>query len=204
MNDSSVSTVLTSLDLMTLAEELRTDVMNSSILVFSSEESLAHAAPWPPPELMTDSPFYIIYTSVSEASRRCRSKTNMTDFFFKGSTGKPKGVLHTHQTTRAMLSTHNAIHELSPSDKVLSQSSLAFDLSVAQIWGAFTAGATLLLAKNDARKEPGNLAGFKRRAGVTVTYFTAPTTSSTQPCTRCPRACPEKCVSAERKSAKVT
>ena len=59
-----------------------------------------------------------------------------------------------------MLSTHNAIHELSPSDKVLFQSSLAFDLSVAQIWGALTAGATLLLAKKDVRKDPGSLASF--------------------------------------------
>lgn len=81
--------------------------------------------------------------------------------------------MHTHQTTRAMLSTHNAIHELSPSDKVLFQSSLAFDLSVTQIWGAFTAGATLLLAKKDVRKDPDSLASFMHRAGVTVTYFPA-------------------------------
>jgi thioester reductase-like protein/acyl-coenzyme A synthetase/AMP-(fatty) acid ligase/acyl carrier protein len=105
--------------------------------------------------------------------RECTREVNLKLIFIKGSTGKPKGVVHTHQTTRAALSTHNAVHEFSPSDKILFQSSLAFDLSVAQIWGALTAGATLLLAKKDVRKDPGSLASFMRNAGVTVTYFPA-------------------------------
>lgn len=72
-----------------------------------------------------------------------------------------------------MLSTHNAIHRFSPQDRILFQSSLAFDLSVAQVWGALTAGATLLVAKQDIRKDPRGLANFMHRAGVTVTYFPA-------------------------------
>lgn len=72
-----------------------------------------------------------------------------------------------------MLATHNRVHGFSPADTILSQSSPAFDLSVAQIFGALTSGATLALAKASIRKDPVALAAFMRRVGVTVTYFPA-------------------------------
>jgi len=82
MKDSSISTVLTSMDLKALAGEICTDEINSSILVVSSQESpsFANMAPWPPSELMTDSPFYLIYTSVSGVLRGCQRKANMANF----------------------------------------------------------------------------------------------------------------------------
>jgi hypothetical protein len=72
-----------------------------------------------------------------------------------------------------MLSSHNAFHGLSPRDRVLFHSSAAFDLSVAQIWGALTSGATVLLADQNVRMDPSALANFMQRSGVTITYFPA-------------------------------
>jgi acyl transferase domain-containing protein/NADPH:quinone reductase-like Zn-dependent oxidoreductase/aryl carrier-like protein len=92
MKDSSISTVLASPDLMALAGELYTGEINASILAVSSPESLSFTsmAPWPPPGLMTDSPFYVIYTSVSGVLRGCRREANMANFR-QGKHGQAEG-----------------------------------------------------------------------------------------------------------------
>lgn len=70
-----------------------------------------------------------------------------------------------------MLSSHNRIHGFTPQDRVLFHSSMAFDLSVVQIWGSLTSGATMVLASRDSRQDPAKLARLMREAAVTVTYF---------------------------------
>ena len=72
-----------------------------------------------------------------------------------------------------MLSSHNKVHGFSPQDTILAHSSMSFDLSVAQIWGALTSGATMALAKVPARQDPVQLASFMRKAVVTITYIPA-------------------------------
>ncbi|KAK8063054.1 polyketide synthase [Apiospora hydei] len=94
-----------------------------------------------------------------------------TDNPFYGSTGKPKGIVLSESNTRAMLTSHNTHHKFTSEDRILFHSSMAFDLSVGQLWGALTSGATMLLAKRNVRKEPSALAKFMREAQVTVTYF---------------------------------
>ncbi|KAK3681229.1 polyketide synthase [Podospora appendiculata] len=152
IGDSSIKILLASLHLAAEAKQLVGGEIKADILVVpQSTPDLAVA--WTAPDIVPNTPFYTIYTS--------------------GSTGKPKAVPHTHRTTQAMLSTHNTYHQISSADKILSQSSIAFDLSVAQIWGALTSGARLLLAKSNIRKDPSALASFMRRGEVTVTYFPA-------------------------------
>ena len=91
----------------------------------------------------------------------------------QGSTGKPKGVVLSHSNTQAMLSAHNEAHAFSAQDTILFQSSMSFDLSVVQIWGTLTSGATMALASQEARQDPVKLARFMRDAAVTITYFPA-------------------------------
>ena len=50
---------------------------------------------------------------------------------------------------------------------------MSFDLSVAQIWGSLTSGATMALATQEARHDPIQLAQFMRKAAVTITYIPA-------------------------------
>lgn len=78
----------------------------------------------------------------------------------------------THANTQAMLFTHNNLHQLSPQDTVLFHISMSFDLSVAQIWGSLTSGATMALSTHETTQDPLKLAHFMRSVGVTVTYFT--------------------------------
>lgn len=71
-----------------------------------------------------------------------------------------------------MLSAHNTRHGFSSEDRILFVTSFTWDVSVAQIWGSLTSGATMLLAKEDARKNPDALASFLLQSQATVTYTT--------------------------------
>ncbi|MFC8449568.1 amino acid adenylation domain-containing protein [Kitasatospora sp. NPDC057223] len=103
------------------------------------------------PELSGRSPddlAYVIYTS--------------------GSTGEPKGVLIEH---RAALNTVLDVNErigLGPGDRVFGISSLSFDLSVWDVFGALTAGAALVLPAATPRPDPVGWAAQALEHGATV------------------------------------
>jgi acyl-coenzyme A synthetase/AMP-(fatty) acid ligase len=71
-----------------------------------------------------------------------------------------------------MLSAHNTRHNFCTDDKILFLTSFTWDVSVAQIWGSLTSGATMLLAKEDTRKDPDALALFLLQSRASVTYTT--------------------------------
>ena len=93
------------------------------------------------------------------------------DILLQGSTGKPKGVVLSHSNTQAMLSSHHEVHAFNTQDTILFHSSMSFDLSVSQIWGPLTSGATMALASQETRQDPVRLSRFMRDAAVTITYF---------------------------------
>ncbi|OQE08795.1 hypothetical protein PENVUL_c008G03992 [Penicillium vulpinum] len=103
------------------------------------------------PRQLSD-PFYMIYTS--------------------GSTGMPKGVILSESNTHQMLSTLHRDFGFSRADSFLQQSSMAFDLSIVQIFSALCSGARVCIASSETRNDPYALAGFMKQQGVTVTYFT--------------------------------
>ena len=70
-----------------------------------------------------------------------------------------------------MLSSHHEVHTFNAQDTILFHSSMSFDLSVAQIWGSLTSGATMALASQETRQDPVRLSRFMRDAAVTITYF---------------------------------
>jgi non-ribosomal peptide synthetase-like protein len=98
--------------------------------------------------LTPDHPAYLIYTS--------------------GSTGVPKGIVVTHRNICHFLRSGNALYGFSADDVVFQGASVAFDLSMEEIWIPYMVGATLFVASpammGDAEKLPDILLG----AGVTV------------------------------------
>ncbi|MFI2620623.1 amino acid adenylation domain-containing protein [Streptomyces sp. NPDC018584] len=88
--------------------------------------------------------------------------------YTSGSTGRPKGVMIEH---RAALNTVVDINErigLAPGDRVFGISSLAFDLSVWDVFGTLAAGAALVIPEPTPLPDPIAWTGTALRHGVTV------------------------------------
>ena len=112
--------------------------------------------PVPPAEagLTPDDRAYIIYTS--------------------GSTGRPKGVTIPHRAIRHFVVADASVLGVTEKDVVAQSASLAFDLSLEEIWLAFAAGAKLLVVTREMLQTGGELCHLLAQAGVTV-WSTVPT-----------------------------
>ena len=95
-----------------------------------------------------DQPAYMIYTS--------------------GSTGTPKGIVITGRNICHYLRSANEVYGLKASDVVFQGASVAFDLSMEEIWVPYLVGASLFVATPKIMGETDNLPGVMDAAGVTV------------------------------------
>ncbi|CAK0769958.1 Carrier domain-containing protein [Gammaproteobacteria bacterium] len=93
-------------------------------------------------------PAYVIYTS--------------------GSTGKPKGIIISHRNICHYLRAANSIYGLTADDVAFQGASVAFDLSLEEIFVPYLAGATLWVASRQVLDELDRLADVLIDAGVTV------------------------------------
>lgn len=68
--------------------------------------------------------------------------------FTSGSTGRPKGVIITHRSASNTIIDINQKFSVGPEDWILGISSMCFDLSVYDVFGALSVGAVLVLIKD--------------------------------------------------------
>jgi len=73
--------------------------------------------------------------------------------FTSGSTGKPKGVMISHASVCNTVMDINQKFDVTAKDKFFGISALNFDLSVYDIYGAFTTGASLVIPDEEKRKD---------------------------------------------------
>lgn len=88
--------------------------------------------------------------------------------FTSGSTGKPKGVVIDHRGAVNTIEDVNATLEIGAADRMLSVSSLSFDLSVYDYFGSLAAGAAIVLPANERRLDPSHWQQLVGEHGVTV------------------------------------
>ena len=105
-------------------------------------------------------PAYMIYTS--------------------GSTGTPKGIVITGRNICHYLRSANETYRIGKSDIVFQGASIAFDLSMEEIWIPYLAGATLFVATPAIMGEAEALPDLLEEVGVTV-LDTVPTLLSLMP-----------------------
>jgi non-ribosomal peptide synthetase-like protein len=105
---------------------------------------LSKALPCPIPHNLA----YVIYTS--------------------GTTGRPKGVMIEHRSIVNLVSFYRREFRLTPECRVAQTSSPAYDSSVEEIWLAFAAGATLVVADDRTVRLGPDLVPWLRRERVTA------------------------------------
>ncbi|WP_162551232.1 non-ribosomal peptide synthetase [Paenibacillus tepidiphilus] len=93
--------------------------------------------------------------------------------YTSGSTGTPKGVMLEHRNlARIVMDAGELV--VYPEDRVLQTCSLAFDVSVYEIWGTLVKGATLCLLRKEELLDTEALRRRMNQYGITVSWFTAP------------------------------
>lgn len=99
-----------------------------------------------------------IDSDISDAGRPWHRKTDPGSLAYiiytSGSTGTPKGVMISHIAASNTILDLNARLAVSGTDRIFGISEIGFDLSVYDIFGAFSAGASLLLPDERSKREP--------------------------------------------------
>jgi amino acid adenylation domain-containing protein len=96
------------------------------------EQADPDSAPGPSPS--PDDPLYVIYTS--------------------GSTGRPKGVVLPHRALANLIQWQMTSPRLAGPARTLQFTSLNFDVSAQEIFGALSTGGTLVLVSEETRRDP--------------------------------------------------
>jgi non-ribosomal peptide synthetase-like protein len=88
--------------------------------------------------------------------------------YTSGSTGKPKGVIISHRNICHYLRAANSVYGVVEADIAFQGASVAFDLSLEEIFVPYLVGASLWIASRQTMQDTEHLAGILTRAGVTV------------------------------------
>ena len=88
--------------------------------------------------------------------------------YTSGSTGKPKGIVICHRNICHYLRAANTVYGITSADVVFQGASVAFDLSLEEIFVPYLAGACLWIASRQTLQETDRMADVLNRAGITV------------------------------------
>jgi non-ribosomal peptide synthetase-like protein len=144
LSDAGAKALLTSADLAGRAEA-QWPILVPSALVDTADATILDPRAR---GLTPDSPAYLIYTS--------------------GSTGTPKGIVISQRNICHFLRAANEVYGLRSDDVVFQGASVAFDLSMEEIWVPYLVGATLVVASPAMLGDVERLPDLLSEAGVTV------------------------------------
>ncbi|SOJ57555.1 Phenyloxazoline synthase MbtB [Mycobacterium simulans] len=88
--------------------------------------------------------------------------------YTSGSTGEPKGVLVSHATALNTIVDVNRRNEVGPADSLLAVSALDFDLSVYDIFGPLSSGASVVTLSEQSRRDAFRWNALIAEFGVTI------------------------------------
>jgi amino acid adenylation domain-containing protein len=88
--------------------------------------------------------------------------------YTSGSTGEPKGIVVSNRNICHFLRAMNEVYGIVKDDVMFQNASLAFDLSMEQIWLPYLVGASLFVSDEETIGEIDELPRYLEQAGVTV------------------------------------
>ncbi|MFX1815367.1 non-ribosomal peptide synthetase, partial [Paraburkholderia sp. A1RI_3L] len=91
--------------------------------------------------------------------------------YTSGSTGQPKGVMNHHAGIVNRLLWMQHAYALNCGDRVLQKTPFSFDVSVWEFFWPLLSGATLVMLKPDAHRDPEQIARCIAEQGVTTLHF---------------------------------
>lgn len=100
----------------------------------------------------SETPAYVIYTS--------------------GSTGRPKGVLISHGNLQNFLLSMQTELALTPKDRLLAMTTIAFDIAALELFLPIISGATVVIAPRTVARDPAALAEMMNKQNITVMQAT--------------------------------
>ncbi|WP_089174215.1 Pls/PosA family non-ribosomal peptide synthetase [Bosea sp. AS-1] len=145
LNDAQAKGIVTCSGWVARAEETDRKVWTPDALAAGADDV---EPPARPAGLTKDHPAYLIYTS--------------------GSTGTPKAIVISHRNICHFLRSGNAVYGFGPEDVVFQGASVAFDLSMEEIWTPYLVGATLFVASPEMMGDAEKLPAILNEAGVTI------------------------------------
>ncbi len=143
---------------LVLVDDVTRDVFSgeeADLLHVGSEEVTTCAATAPDIDVTPDSTAYVIYTS--------------------GSTGKPKGVEISHRAITNFLMSMKVTPGMSAADKLLSVTTISFDIAGLEMWLPLLSGACLVIASQAEASDPQALARIIKERKITVMQATPST-----------------------------
>ncbi|MEU5583443.1 non-ribosomal peptide synthetase, partial [Streptomyces huasconensis] len=153
------------------AERVRFVLQDAApVLVLATRETAAElpAEPAVPTALIEDARPRPDWTATAPALPQSAAYILYTS----GSTGRPKGVVIPHAALSNFLASMGALVPLAPRDRWLAVTTFGFDISLLEVFLPLLSGATVLIAGRDIVRDPSELAGLLRTAGVTVMQAT--------------------------------
>ncbi|MBN9445620.1 MAG: amino acid adenylation domain-containing protein, partial [Bosea sp.] len=145
LDDASAKGLVTQADWKARAAATNRTAWSPQELAAASDGTLPPARP---AGLTPEHPAYLIYTS--------------------GSTGVPKAIVISHRNICHFLRSGNVLYGMGPDDIVFQGASVAFDLSMEEIWTPYLAGATLFVASPEMMGDAEKLPAILTEAGVTM------------------------------------
>lgn len=86
--------------------------------------------------------------------------------YTSGSTGRPKGVAMVHRALVNLLAWHESALPVKAGERVLQFTSISFDVSFQEIFSTWCGGGTLVLMRDEVRRDPASLWSYLQGQGI--------------------------------------